>query len=291
LISISNALRDAKKRLEAHSESAVLDAEWLLEAVTGHKRAYFATYPEKTLTFTQVEQYAIYIQRRAQGEPVAYILGEVGFYDVRLRVTPAVLIPRPETELLIEKAVAWAKAQARPLVACDIGTGSGAIAITVAKHAPNVAMHASDISPEALVIAQSNAQQIGVDIAWHEGNLAQPLITSGVRVNLLLANLPYIASETVPQLKVSKHEPTLALDGGADGLDLIRILMRQIPNICHDGALVLLEIGADQGEAMDALMAQHGAQDASIVQDYAGRDRFARFIYTSAHYRVDTASN
>lgn len=271
---IRAALREAYARLHS-SETARLDAQMLLCRALGVERTHLFAYPEQVLTPEQVSDYDALVARRTTGEPVAYILGGAAFYDRVLKVTPAVLIPRPETELLVEEALAFAKDRG-PLVAADIGTGSGAIAVTVAAHAPNLSMHAVDISPEALAIARTNAESGGVAIQFHQGDLATPLLEAGLKLDLLLANLPYIASDELPMLEVSQHEPAQALDGGPDGLRDIRRLLAQVPELCKPGALILLEIGADQGPACLDLAHQLNPRSASILKDLAGHDRILR---------------
>jgi release factor glutamine methyltransferase len=267
----------ARDRLAAVSDSAALDAQLLLTDVLGYPdRAYLFTHPERTLTAEQAAHYAALIQRRADGEPVAYLRGFRDWYDRQIIVTPAVLIPRPETELLLEMALAYARPLSA-LTAADIGTGSGALAVTFAAHTPQAAVYAVDISAAALDVARRNTEAANVRVTLLQGDLLAPLIAQGIKLDLLLANLPYIASDAVPPLEVARHEPILALDGGADGLTLIRRLLADAPQVCQPHALILLEIGMDQGAAVLALVDEllpHAHAD--IVPDYSGRDRFAR---------------
>lgn len=274
-MTIADILQFARQRLQ-HSDTVGLDSHLLLCRILSTDRAYLLAHPEHVLTPEQATQYAAWVNRRAAGEPLAYILGEAGFFDRDFIVTPDVLIPRPETEHLVEEALLYIQAHPQ-LVAADIGTGSGAIAVTVAANAPRITMHATDISPAALSIAQQNAARNGVAVTFYQGFLAQPLIAAGIKVGLLLANLPYIASDELPHLDVSKYEPHLALDGGSDGLRLIWQLLDSVPQLCEPGALILLEIGAGQGEAA-ATMAKHrlSPQFISLIKDYAGHDRVVR---------------
>ncbi len=272
MTTIADALRDARARFAPVSDSAGLDAHVLLAAALGVERAHLLGHPEQVLTEAQSAHFEGWVVRHAAGEPVAYILGRRGFYDRDLLVSADVLIPRPETELLLEQALAFAKGKPG-LVAVDVGTGSGALAVTFAAHAPGATVYAVDISPAALAVARRNAEQEAVGVTFFEGDLLGPLIDQQIGVDLVMANLPYIASDEVPRLDVSRYEPVLALDGGPDGLDLVRRLLAQLPQVARPGALVLLEIGADQGAATLALVGERGR----LFQDYAGLDRIVAF--------------
>lgn len=272
---LREALRSATEQLVT-SSTPRLDAQLLLCHLLGVEKPYLFAHDDRQLTAAETERYEALVRRREAGEPIAYIVGTKGFYGLDFAVTPDVLVPRPETEHLVEAALAWAEGNDN-LVAADIGTGSGAIAVSVKHHAPELRMHAVDISAVALAIAQENAAHHAAEITFHQGSLAEPLLQAGIQVDLLLANLPYIPSETTQQLAVSQHEPHLALDGGEDGLDLIRQLLGQVPTLCHAGALVLLEIGAEQGAAVIEF-AQHELElaEASVLPDLAGLDRVVR---------------
>jgi len=272
---IRNTLTRAKAQL-TQSDTASLDAQVLLCFVLNVERSYLFAHDDETLSPEQVNQFEALIKRRAGGEPIAYIVGKKGFYDIELTVTPDVLIPRPETELLLEDALRLMKATPDCTVA-DIGTGSGVLAITFAKHMPQSRVYAVDLSEQALAVATQNIQENYVSITTYHGNLAQPLIDHTINVDLLMANLPYIRTDEMATLAVSKHEPHMALDGGADGLDFIRELFVQLPEVCRDGAWILLEIGAEQGDALKALVREQFDVDCDILQDYAGLDRIGRF--------------
>jgi release factor glutamine methyltransferase len=270
---IRQQLANAKSRLSSVSSSASLDAQLLLAEVLGVSRAYVLAHGEQILTEAQVERFEEFVRRREAGEPIAYILRRKPFYDREFIVSPAVLIPRPETELLLEWALEIADRDgARTVV--DVGTGSGALAVTFAALRPQIKVYAVDVSEAALRVAQENARLHDVQIEFVHGSLLQPLIERGVKVDLVMANLPYISRDEVPTLEVSRYEPTLALDGGTDGLDLIRELLRQAPQACSSGATLLLEIGADQGEAM--LRLGQAFAEVELRQDYAGLDRMVR---------------
>jgi release factor glutamine methyltransferase len=253
-----------------------LDAQVLLAHLLNVDKSYLTAHDRDYLSDEQEMAFGQLVARRAAGEPVAYILGKKAFWDLEFIVSPAVLIPRPETEHLIEAALEWAKGKGE-LTAADIGTGSGAIAVTIAKHLPKAKMHAVDISPDALAIARENAAINGVSIEFHEGSLAAPLIAKGVKLDMLLANLPYIRHDEIPNLSVSEFEPIVALDGGEDGLDFVRELLRKAPVICKPNALILLEIGMEQGQAvLDFAETQLFLKSASIIKDLAGLDRIVR---------------
>lgn len=277
-MNIGEALKNARAQIASVSDSASLDAQVLLCAVLDVERAYILAHPEQPLSASQQASYTAWVQRRAAGEPIAYILGRRGFYDLEFIVAPGVLIPRPETELLLEQALAYTQAHPAARVV-DVGTGSGALAVTLAVHAPAATVCAVDISPDALAIARQNADLHAANVTFYEGDLLTPLIAQGIRVDVVMANLPYIASDELPALAVSQYEPRLALDGGGDGLDVIRRLLDQISQVCAAGALVLLEIGADQGAAALTL-AQHtlNPAQAQIIPDYAGLDRIVRVV-------------
>lgn len=273
-ITVAQALHAARLCL-LPSQTAALEARQLVAHVLNLPQSMLLAYPETTLTEAQHQQLQRLVERRAAGEPLDYLLGYSHFYDLTLTVTPDVLIPRPETELLVEQAIYHAERLPAPVIA-DIGTGSGAIAVTVAAHLPHACTYAVDVSAAALRIAQRNAQQHGVEVHCFHGSLAQPLIERSLRVDLLLANLPYIASDEVPTLLVSQHEPTLALDGGADGLALIRQLLQQAPLVCQPQALILLEIGSGQGRAVLEAAAHLPLREAVVLPDYAGHERIVR---------------
>ena len=277
---LRDARRESVERLRAVSETPALDADLLLCAALGVERAWLLAHLDDPLAEAAAAQFAGWLARAAAGEPIAYILGVRGFYDREFTVTPAVLIPRPETELLLEQALAWAKTH--PLrLAADIGTGSGALAVTFAAHVPSAQVVAVDISPAALGVARANAERHGIGdrVLFLHGDLLAPLIERGLRPDLVMANLPYIPSGDLPALAVTKHEPVLALDGGADGLGLVRRLLAQSAEICAPGALLLLEIGAGQGEAaLAAVRAIWPAAEAAVLPDYAGHDRIVRVV-------------
>lgn len=273
MLTIQQALQTAKQQIESS-----LDAQVLLAEVLAQDRAHLLAHPEQLLTEEQQEKFTALVNRRAAGEPVAYILGRRAFYDRDIAVAPGVLIPRPETELLLEQALDGVKTRAHCNVV-DVGTGSGALAVTLAANAPNANVYATDISPHALMIARYNAYLHDARVEFYEGNLLEPLLERGIRADVIMANLPYIASDEMPQLEVSRYEPHLALDGGSDGLLLIRELLEQVPRVAGAGALILLEIGADQGAAALKLAQDKlSPQSSELLQDYASLDRIVKVV-------------
>ena len=258
------------------SDTPALDAQVLLAFALKVDSAWLFAHGDEMMTASQVQRYESLTERRAQGEPIAYLTGRKGFYDLEMLVTPAVLIPRPETELLLEEALRL-MADKPDGAAADIGTGSGALAVTFAAHRPASRVYGLDISADALKIARLNAQRNDTKVRFLQGHLGHALIERGIQLDLLMANLPYIPTADVQRLAVGRYEPRLALDGGADGLDCIRALLPQIPKLCRPGAHVLLEIGADQGESLVSLIRDKLGAACDILQDYAGLDRIARF--------------
>ncbi len=275
---IHDVLSDAKSRIAPVSTSSALDAQLLLAEVLQVSRAHVIAHREQVLSPEQAAAYETFVQRREKGEPIAYLLGRRAFYDREFIVTPTVLIPRPETEHLVEAAIAFGLQHPGSRIV-DIGTGSGAIAVTVAANVPDSAVYAVDISAAALLVAQQNAELNKVHVRFYKGNLLQPLIDADIQVNMLLANLPYIEHDEMLTLQVSQYEPHLALDGGDDGLDLFRQLFQQAAHVLLPGGIILLEIGASQGDAVRSLLlAQFPEAHVEVRQDYAGYDRL---VYAS----------
>jgi release factor glutamine methyltransferase len=256
-------------------ESPRLDAELLLSHVLGASRATILAWPERRLTPKELTAYRNLVARRAEREPLAYILGQREFFGLDFDIDPRVLIPRPETELLVEHALSRARALAAPPHIADVGAGSGAIAVALAVHLPGATVYALDGSAGALEVASANAHRhrVGDRVCCLQGNLLEPLRGP---VDLITANLPYVTTaewEDLPP-EIQEYEPRSALDGGPDGLALIgRLLATAGPCLHPDGA-ILLEIGAGQGVAATALA--RGSFPSSAVtlhQDYAGLDR------------------
>ena len=279
-MSVRAALRLAQEKL-SHLDTPDLDAQLLLAGALDIERVRLLAHSDQRLSCEQARRFEALLNRRAAGEPMAYIMGRKWFYDLELLVTPAVLIPRPETELLLEEALRLMAGATEATVA-DIGTGSGALAVSCARRLPGSQVYACDSSVDALEVARKNAELHGTSISFLRGDLADPLLEHGVQADLLMANLPYIRTAELRTLAVSRFEPKLALDGGPDGLRQIRRLLPQIPRVCCDGAWVLLEIGADQGDAVRQLAQETLGLACAVLPDYAGHDRIVRFQYRQA---------
>jgi release factor glutamine methyltransferase len=281
--SYGEALRLAIRglRSEGTLDSPELDAQVMLAAVTGMSRSTILAFPERELTPRQAASYAAMVARRLAHEPVAYLIGHREFMGLDLLVDPRVLIPRPETELLVEEALAETArrftAGTVPIVA-DIGTGSGAIALSLAIHEPRLSfVYAVDVSADALSLARANASRLGIAdrIAFLEGDLFDALPEP---LDLLLANLPYVAPADEPLLPtdVSRYEPRIALYGDEDGLGHLRRLLRQAPVHLKPGATLILEYGYNQQADVEALAgASFPGSARRFGNDYAGWSRYA----------------
>jgi release factor glutamine methyltransferase len=269
---------DIAARLATISDTPELDASVLIARVINKPRTYVMAYPELTLTAEQEKQLNESMTRLEKGEPFPYVLGHWEFFGLDFDLTPDVLIPRPETELLVEKAIVWLQQNPTRKNIADIGTGSGAIAISLAVNTPNANIIATDISSKALQVAKRNAEKQGVSerIEFIECDLlpASSFILHPSSLNLLCANLPYIPTKTLSSLRVFGREPTVALDGGADGLDLFRRLLNIVPDWLAPNALILLEIEATLGDQVFNLARDMFAQaEIHLHQDLTGRDR------------------
>ena len=236
-------------------------------------------HPELTLTTEQQRQLDSSLKRLENGEPFPYVLGHWEFFGLDFEVTSDVLIPRPETELLVEKAIIWLQESSVRRAIADVGTGSGAIAVSLAVNVRDADILATDISPKALQVAKRNAEKLGVSnqIEFVECDLLPDKTTfanNHLPFDLVCANLPYIPTQTLSHLPVFGREPTLALDGGADGLHLFRRLLNILPGWLAPNALILLEIEATLG--MQVLNLAYDLFDQAEIhlhQDLTGRDR------------------
>ncbi len=255
------------------SDTASLDVQVMLAEIMDVNRAYLLAYRDQPLSPNHQAQFEAWVSRREAGEPIAYILGRKGFYDREFIVSPDVLIPRPETEHLLEIALEYGTTHPT-CVAVDVGTGSGVLAVTFKANIPHSTVYAVDVSKKALDIARSNAEKHLVEIRFLQGDLLRPLVEQDIEVDIVMANLPYIPTADLAKLEVGKHEPMTALDGGQDGLDFIRRMLADVPKVCRPQAQIFLEIGAEQGQAVKALALEMlSPQSVRAIPDYAGHDR------------------
>jgi release factor glutamine methyltransferase len=249
---------DRAASLLAHLPTARPDAELLLLRLLGRDRAWLLAHPDAELTQDQTQQYDKWIARRARHEPVQYILGEQEFFGLAMRVTPAVLIPRPETEHLVEALLARVP-HSGSLQICDVGTGSGAIAVTVAHHLPHAQITALDRSAAALAVARQNAESHGV--ADRVRLLESDLLSAvrGERFDAIVSNPPYVAESEILEPQVRDYEPHAALYAGPTGLEIYRRLIPEAHQALMPGGWLLLEIGHGQRAALAHLLAEWNA--------------------------------
>lgn len=273
MLTVAELLAEATTRLRATSPTPRLDAELLLAHTLRWSRTRVLAERMATPTAEQEAAFRQLLARRIDLEPVAYLVGEKEFYGRVFEVSPDVLVPRPDTELLIEVALGWARRySADPLEIADIGVGSGIIAATLAAELPQAHVVGVDVSAAALAMAQRNVERLGLAgrVILIEGDLLAPLPHP---VDLLASNPPYTLLEQIDE-NVRRHEPHLALDGGADGLALYRRLLAGAPAVVRPGGCVILEIGAWQGADVAALaQAAFPAATVSVHRDLADNER------------------
>ncbi len=252
-----------------------LEAEILLAHALEVDRLHLYLAPDKPLTHDERSRYRTVVQQRHSGTPLQHLIGEVSFYGLRFRVDREALIPRAETEELLDHVIKHA-ARDREIRCLDLGTGTGVIAVCMARYLPLAAVVASDISSAALEVARENAELNNVDgriqfirSDWF-GGLAG-------RFDLVVSNPPYVRSSELESLakEVREHEPSVALDGGTDGLEKIRTIAAQLHERLNPGGIVLLEIGHDQGQRVRDILVEQGLVEVTIDRDMAGKDRFA----------------
>jgi len=269
-LKVAELLREAAARLPG--DDARHEAEQLLIHVLGVERAWLFAHATDTVDEDSRQRFELLLTRRAEGHPLAYLLGRRGFWTLDLQVNTATLIPRPETELLVEQALARLPADDMVRVA-DMGTGSGAIALSIASERPLATVMATDLLGPALAVAVKNAQAHGLDNVWfRRGHWYAAL--GADRFDMIVSNPPYIAAGD-PHLAQGdlRFEPPPALASGTDGLDAIREIIAGAHEHLVAGGWLLLEHGWDQGEAIRALLVQAGFDEAQTVQDMEQRDR------------------
>ncbi len=267
-------LHDGRQALEAVDNPAAaprLEAELLLARCLGQGRSYLFAHADDPAPESAADTFRELIDRRVEGEPIAYMTGEQEFWSLPLKVNPAVLIPRPETELLVELALERLPLD-RTLRVADIGTGSGAIALAIASERPQAEVHAVDLSPEALDVARDNAKHLGLStVTFHRGSWCEPLDGD---FDAVVSNPPYVRSDDA-YLETGdlRFEPRVALTPGDDELLAFRSIARGAEERLRPGGWLLFEHGFDQGEAVRKLLLERGWETVATLQDLAHQDR------------------
>ncbi len=271
---LNQAARLASRQLANHIDSAGLDAELLLAHVIGKDRVWLFTHPERILAPVQEKNFSALVARRLRGEPLAYLTGTREFFKHRFSVNQYTLIPRPETELLVERVLELTDPD-QPFQLLDMGTGSGAIGLSIAKARPNAVVVATDVSPNALDVARANAHRLKAgNIEFRCGSWFATV--PGQRFDIVVSNPPYVATGS-PALDnpTLQFEPAGALMAGPDGLDAIQEIAAGTADALYQHGRLLLEHGHDQAYAVGVLMNAHGLSVANVHQDLAGLDRFS----------------
>ena len=283
---IEDLLTRGKRLLSSKNiASYALDAALLLAEASGFSREKLITHNNSELSETQCKRYFELLERRYKGESIAYILERKEFWGLEFTVTPAVLVPRPETEILVETALAVLRCDTSPKnnrnvsgtdtsrSGLDLCTGSGAVAIALKHECPELEVWAADVSNKALVVARKNAETLGCAITFLQGDLFKALDTQQ-RFFLVTANAPYIPSDKIDMLMPEvKNEPRLALDGGFDGLEIIRRIIKEAPLYLENGGYLVLEADPSQMEKIAVLMKDNGFSEPVLHKDLAGQNR------------------
>lgn len=257
---------------DAGVPDAALDAWYLLQMVCKIERSYYYVHGEEDITQDAQKEYVIAVQKRAEHIPLQYIIGEQEFMGLRFKVNSNVLIPRQDTETLVEQVLKIVKPGMKVL---DLCTGSGCVLISVLKNAPELTGMGSDISKTALLVAKENAKLHEVDAEWVRSDLFDNITET---FDVIMANPPYIPTGEILSLmpEVRDFEPENALDGGADGLDFYRKIAGQVKDYLNPGGYVYMEIGYDQGEAVSELMRNAGFTEVEVIKDLARNDRVVK---------------
>ena len=277
---IESAVKDATERLRAVTDAPRLEAELLMARAINMPRSFLFAHPEDELDEASLGRLYDTVERRLAGEPMAYITGIREFWSMELAVSPATLVPRPETELLVDVALCDIPRRAEWQV-LDLGTGSGAVALAIGRERPSCYITATDISAEALAAARENANRNNIgNVEFLQGDWIGPVAER--RFEVIVSNPPYVRDDDEALAKLGA-EPMLALKAGAEGLDAIEVLARGCPAIIMAGGLLVLEHGADQETAVAALLKAHGWANIRCYQDYSGLPRVtsARYSETS----------
>ncbi|MGA9851401.1 MAG: peptide chain release factor N(5)-glutamine methyltransferase [Gammaproteobacteria bacterium] len=270
--SVATLLSTAAREFAKTSPTPRLDAEILLAHVLATPRSHLFARPEQRIDGNKLRLFALLVVARRKGRPVAHLTGLQDFWSLSLKVTPATLIPRPETELLVEETLRYVPVGARWYL-LDLGTGSGALALALAKERPHCILTATDISRSALAVARENAKTLGINnVEFIQGEWFAPI--SSRRYGVIVSNPPYVRNDD-PHLRIGdlRFEPRRALTGGPDGLAAIRKIVLRAPTHLDPGGVLLLEHGYDQAEPVRALFSAAGFADIHTTRDLGGRER------------------
>ncbi|MDK2822318.1 MAG: release factor glutamine methyltransferase [Clostridia bacterium] len=254
-----------------------IEAELLLARVSGYSRAKLLAYQDQFLSVEQVNEFINFIESRKAGEPLQYLLGKQNFMGLDFIVNKSVLIPRSDTEVLVEEVINLAGERKGPLKILDLCTGSGAIAVSLAKYIPRAVVFATDISGEALEVAKNNAElnKVSQRIEFFRGDLFKPVV--GMDFDLIVSNPPYLSTKEMEDLPADvKKEPFIALWGGADGLEFYRKIINIGFDYLKSPGYLLVEIGWQQGEKVKNLCLTRGFSQCSIIKDWANNDRVVK---------------
>ena len=276
---IRGILEQGVRDLAACSETPRLDAEILLSLALGKPRSHLHAWPREKVERQRRDTFRKLIQRRQQGEPIAYLTGQQEFWSLKLRVTPDTLVPRPETEHLVELALDLVPRDAAWLIA-DLGTGPGTIALALARERPRCKFIAVDICEAALAVAMENARRLGIsNVSFRQSDWFSQI--RGLRFDAITANPPYVRSND-PCLARLTHEPGIALVSGPGGMEALETIIREARSHLKDAGWLLLEHGHDQGDATLELLRRHGYHKVAGHRDYAGHARNAAGQYLNA---------
>lgn len=273
MTTVTYALQESTESLAQVSETPSLDAQTLLAHILGKPRTWLLTHPDENLSSQALSAFRKDINLLEEGIPLPYVLGRWEFFGLEFIITPDTLIPRPETETLVEQAITWLSNRSDRRLGADLGTGSGCIAVALAKHVRDLSIIAADISYQALSVARSNTIQHQVSDRVHclQADLFPPV---DCQFDLICANLPYIPTGTLRTLKIYGKEPGLALDGGVNGFDLINRFLNGVPALIAPGGLILVEIEASQGLQAESFARQvFPKAEISLLVDLAGHNR------------------
>lgn len=272
-MNIREILNTAKEKMP----NAEHEAQWICSHYLELSNLDMSFLANKEVTAEQEKAVWQAVKRRQNGEPLQYIFGEQPFMDFTLKVTPDTLIPRWDSEVVVEKAVSLIP-KGEPWRVADICTGCGTYALSLKYYRPDISVQATDISAEALRVAEENSARLNLPVEFLQGNLAEPLTG---KFEMIVANPPYIATDFMKQLDEDVlREPHLALDGGADGLDFYRLLALTVPEKLQKGGLLLLEIGCDQCGAVCKILNKGGFTDLRFGKDYGANDRWVLGVWS-----------